>query len=570
MAQRKTRSRTSTAKYPHVKAATQYAKLVVSGIAPACKWARLSCQRQLDDLARQSDPTWPYRFDKAKAERVCKFIELLPHTKGKWAHKQERIHLEPWQCFILTTIFGWVRKKDGLRRFREAYNEIPRKNGKSILAAGVGLYLFAADGEFGAEVYSGATTEKQAWEVFRPARLIAKRTEALREAYGIEVNASNLSRPDDGSRFEPLIGKPGDGASPSCAIVDEYHEHATSELYDTMVTGMGARDEPLAFIITTAGANIAGPCYEKRSQVLKVLEGALQNDELFGIVFTLDEGDDWTSEAALKKANPNYGVSVGADYLMSRLRDARQLSSRQATFKTKHLNLWVGARNAWMNMQAWGNAPARKSLDELAGRPCLIALDLASKVDIAALVLIFPPHENDPLYHVHGRYYLPEEMVEAGASTNASHYAGWAKQGLLTLTPGNVIDFETIMDDLRDLASRFEVKEVPYDPWQATQLATQMAAEGLPMVELRATVQNFSEPMKQLEALVLAQKLAHGGCPVLTWMMSNVVAKIDAKDNIYPRKEFPENKIDGVVALIMGLARVGVAVPSAQPALVLL
>jgi len=571
VARRKTRSRASTVKHDvHVKAAREYAKEIVAGTRPACKWVKLACQRQLNDLARASDPTWPYRFDNAKAERVCRFIELLPHTKGRWAHKRERIRLTPWQCFILTTLFGWVRKKDGLRRFREAYNEIPRKNGKSILAAGVGLYMFVADQEFGAEVYSGATTEKQAWEVFRPARLITKRTPALGEAYGIEVNASNLACPNDGSRFEPLIGKPGDGASPSCAIVDEYHEHATSELYDTMVTGMGARDQPLAFIITTAGSNIAGPCYEKRAQVLKVLEGALQNDELFGIIYTVDEDDDWTSEVALRKANPNYGVSVGEDYLLSRLRDARQLPSRQATFKTKHLNIWVGARDAWMNMQLWQQAPARRPLEALAGRPCILALDLASKVDIAALLLLFPPHEDDPLYHVHGRYYLPEEMVEAGASTNASHYAGWAKQGLLTLTPGNVIDFETIMDDLRDAASRFSVKEVPYDPWQATQLATQMLGEGLPMVELRATVQNFSEPMKNLEALVLARKLAHGNCPVLTWMMSNVVAKIDAKDNIYPRKEFPENKIDGVVALIMAIARATLAPLSIKPTLVML
>ncbi|MFA6076339.1 MAG: terminase TerL endonuclease subunit, partial [Negativicutes bacterium] len=415
--------------------------------------------------------------------------------------------------------------------------------------------MFAMDDEFGAEVYSGATTEAQAWEVFRPARLICKRTPELCEAAGIEVNASNLARPDDGSRFEPLIGKPGDGASPSCSLIDEYHEHPTSELYDTMITGQGARDQPLNFIITTAGSNLAGPCYDKRNQLCRVLDGVIENDELFGMLYTIDEDDEWTEQSSLVKANPNYGVSVGDDYLHSRLRDALQSPSRQATFKTKHLNIWVGARNAWMNMQEWAKCPPRKTLEELAGRPCYMALDLASKVDVAAKILLFPPYEDDPLYHVHGQYYLPEDSVESGATSNASHYSGWNKQGFITLTPGNVIDYEYIMDDMRDDASRFDVLEVPYDPWQATQLATSMFGEGLPMVELRQTVQNFSEPMKQIEALVLSRLLAHGGCPVLTWMVSNVTAKMDAKDNIYPTKEFNENKIDGVVSLIMAMSR---------------
>jgi phage terminase large subunit-like protein len=539
-------------KFLHVAAARRYATDVVVGKMLACKWVRLACQRHLRDLQRKD---WPYRFDKAKAERACAFITLLPHTKGKWAARRETVVLQPWQQFIVASLFGWVHKHTGLRRFREAYCEIPRKSGKSLLAAGIGLYLLAADDEYGAEIYSGATTEKQAWEIFRPARLMALRTPDLREAYGITVNASNLAILENGSRFEPLIGNPGDGASPSCALIDEYHEHDTDALYETMVTGMGAREQPLAFIVTTAGANVASPCYLKRSDVGKVLEGVHEREDLFGCIFTIDEEDDWGSEAALRKANPNYGVSVSADYLLSRQREALQSAHRQNAFKTKHLNLWVGARTAWMNLQHWQRGPARQSLDELAGRPCFIGLDLASKLDIAALVLLFPPHGDDPLYHVHGRYYLPEDAIEDPSTPNASHYAVWAQQGYLTLTPGNVIDFEAIKDDLLDFASRFAVVEVPYDPWQATQLATEMQAEGATMVEMPPTVRNFSEPMKQLEALVWQKKLAHGHCPVLTWMVSNVVARRDNKDNIYPVKEVAENKIDGCVSLIMALGR---------------
>ena len=452
-------------------------------------------------------------------------------------------------------MFGWVKKSDGFRRYREGYIEVPRKNGKSIIGAGVGLYMLTADGEFGAEVYSGATSEKQAWEVFRPARLMAKRTPKLCEFYGIDVNATTLARPIDGSRFEPLIGKPGDGSSPSCAIIDEFHEHDTPELYDTMTTGMGAREQPLLLEITTAGTNMAGPCYEKRSQVLKILSGSIENDEIFGIVYTIDEGDDWATETALRKANPNFGVSVNGEYLMSRLRDALQSPSKQAAFKTKHLDIWVGAKSAWLNMQRWQQGPARKPLDELTGRPCFGGLDLATKIDVAVFMLIFPPYGDDPLWHAHGKYYLPEDMVDEGASSNASHYAGWAKQGFMTLTPGNVIDFEAIEDDLRDAASKYDLQEIAFDPWQATQLSNRMTEEGLAMVETRQQVQFISEPMKELEALIMAKKLAHGADPVLTWMASNVVAKLDIKDNIYPNKERPQNKIDGIVALIMALSR---------------
>ncbi|WP_318532409.1 terminase large subunit domain-containing protein [Escherichia coli] len=235
--------------YPNVNAANQYARDVVRGKIIACQFVIQACQRHLDDLMAEKSKSFRYRFDKDLAERAAKFIQLLPHTKGEWAFKRMPITLEPWQLFVICCAFGWVNKGTRLRRFREVYTEIPRKNGKSAISAGVALYCFACDNEFGAEVYSGATTEKQAWEVFRPARLMCKRTPMLTEAFGIEVNASNMNRPEDGARFEPLIGNPGDGSSPHCAVVDEYHEHATDALYTTMLTGMGARRQPLMWAI---------------------------------------------------------------------------------------------------------------------------------------------------------------------------------------------------------------------------------------------------------------------------------------------------------------------------------
>ena len=541
--------------YPLVKAAEAYARQVISGKIPACKWIKLACQRHLDEVKLSKAADFPYYFDPAKAERVAKFLQLLPHTKGKWASKRELIKLEGWQLFSVCIPFGWLRKKDDTRRYRTILIFVPRKNGKSIIGGGLGLYMFTADGEFGAEVYSGATTEKQAWEVFRPAKLMVDRTPELREHFGVEVNASNMCRLADGSRFEPVIGKPGDGSSPSCAIVDEFHEHQDSTLFDTMETGMGAREQPVMLVITTAGSSIGGPCHQLVRDAERMLEGVIERPDLWAMLYTIDPGDDWTSEAVLIKANPNYGISINGDFLQARQRDAMQSAAKQATFRTKHLNEWVGAKSAWLNMLRWKEAPARKSLAELDGRPCYIGLDLASKIDIAGNLLLFPPVEGDPYWHLHGRYYLPEARVIEELDSNTARYREFDALGLLTLTDGEVIDFEVIKEDLREFAGRFDVQQVAYDPWQATQLAQEMQAEGLLMVEVRQTVQNISEPMKELEALVLQRKLAHGDCPVLTWMASNVVAKLDAKDNIYPNKERPENKIDGIVAAIMALSR---------------
>jgi phage terminase large subunit-like protein len=530
----------------HVAIGNRYARDVAEGKISASKWVRLACKRHLDDLKRAD---FAYRFDEAKAARACKFIELMPHTKGKWAAKGELLKLAPWQCFMTICLFGWLRSSNGLRRFRRALLLVPRKNGKSAFAAAIGLYMLAADGEHGAEVYSGATNEKQAWEVFRPARIMAQRNEMLREHFGIEVNASNINILADGSRFEPVVGKPGDGASPSCSIVDEYHEHDTDDLLDTMETGMGAREQPLSLIITTAGDNMAGPCYALQIEAQRLLEGVTENDEFFALIYGIDKGDDWTSDEALRKANPNFDVSVSGDFLLMRQKEAIGNARKQGVFQTKHLNIWVGAREAYFNVQKWQDCEVDGfKLEDFAGEECVLGLDLASKVDIAALEVLFPL--SGGRYARFGKYYLPEATVDAGEN---EHYQGWAKEGRLTVTDGEIIDFEQIKADILELSSRFTVRQVAYDPHQATMLVTALMGEGVPCVEFRPTVLNFSEPMKTLDGLIRAGKISHDGDPVMTWMISNTVGKTDAKDNVYPRKERVENKIDGVIALIMAL-----------------
>ena len=553
-------------KFPHVDLALQYAKAVVAKKIPACKWVRLACKRHVADLAKAKTKAFAYRFDPVKAERVCKFIELLPHTKGVWASKSELLKLEPWQCFKTVCLFGWVRKQDNLRRFRKAIILEPRKNAKSTWAAAVGLYMLTADGEHGAEVYSGATTEKQAWEVFRPARLMALKTPALKSAYGLDVNASNLHILGNASRFEPIIGKPGDGASPSCSIVDEYHEHDTDAMVDTMETGMGAREQPLSIIITTAGDNLAGPCYAAVLDAQRMLEGVIANDEMFALMYGVDPKDDWTSELALRKANPNYDVSVNGEFLRARQREAINNARKVGTFKTKHLNMWVQSRSAYFSIQRWNESAQPKiRLEDFEKQPCRIGLDLAAKVDIAAIEIIFKLTECDCTaakdliakgfeYVRFGKYFLPEATIEQGEN---EHYRGWVNcpEAWITQTDGEMIDYSEVRDTLLDLTEKFQVTEVAYDPHQAMMMVSELMAKGIPVIEVRPLVLNFSEPMKQMDGLIRSRKTAHNGDPVYTWMLSNVVAKPDAKDNVYPRKDREENKIDGPVAHMMALAR---------------
>ncbi|MEN3158285.1 terminase TerL endonuclease subunit [Alkalimonas sp. NCh-2] len=545
------------ARYPNVNAANKYARDVVSGRIAACKEVRQCCQRHLDDLKRSEKRNYRFKFDRDAAERACDFIQLLPHTKGKWARDKQLIKLEAWQKLIICCVFGWLHKKTNLRRFTEAYCEIPRKNGKTVIAAGIGLYMLVADGEFGAEVYCGATTEKQAWEVFRPAKLMLEKTPDLTTLAGIEVMAKNISIPSDGSRFEPLIGNPGDGSSPSCSLIDEYHEHDKPDLYETMLTGMGSREHPLMFIITTAGFNLAGPCYDKRRQVQQMLDGVMPNEELFGIIYGIDVDDDWQDPAVLKKANPNFGISVSEDYLLKQQQDAIRYPSRTNSFLTKHLNVWVSARSTWLNMADWHKcADIALSLEQFVGKSCWLSVDLASKTDICSLGFLFKEmlESGRIRWTYFTRSYLPEGALQR-AGNNRAAYETWVNSGHLVLMDGDEIDFDQIRDDIKDLSSKFDIVELPYDPWRATQLAHQLMKDGANVIEYRNTVQNMSPAMREWEAAITSGRFRHAADPVLTWMASNVVAKADAKDNIYPRKERDENKIDGIIAGLMAIGR---------------
>lgn len=535
-----------------------YAKSVIEGDRLACKYVVQACQRFADDLRRIDEGVSTFVFDSDEAWRWCRFLESLPHVKGKWASKGEKLILSDWQIFCTCNIFGFRDKETQKRRFREVYIEVPRKNGKSLWMAGIGLGGLAIDMETGAEVYCGATTEKQAWEVFRPAKLICERTPELREAFSVTPRAKSIDTPD-GGRMEPVIGSPGDGPSPSIGIADEFHEHVNSDLVDTFITGMGARDQPLMVHITTSGSDMGGPCYEKRMDMIKVLDGSVEDDRIFTIIYTLDEDDEWDTVDAQKKANPNYGVSVSADFLHGQLEQARRSASKQTAYKTKHLDLWVGAKSAWMNMLAYQRCRKRDiTLEAQRGRKCYAALDLASKVDLAAKCYLFPPDEKHFKWMAFFVYYLPEDLVmnrqDAGkGSTNSTRYKSFHAGGHITATPGNIIDLDMIESDIIEDMDKYVFEKVGYDPWQATQLATHISEKGLETIEIRQTVQNFSEPMKEIEAKILKRQIEFSYDPVTMWCFSNTVAKEDKKGNIFPDKESKLNKIDGVVALIMAM-----------------
>lgn len=536
----------------YVERALRYARGVVAGEMPACQWTRLACERQLRDLDRAPGDDWPWRFDVDLAERPCLLIECLPHIKGKWS--SSTIQLEDWQCFIETTVFGWVHRETGKRRFRFAYTEVPRKNAKSTLTSGNAIYMLAADGEEGAEIYSAATTGDQARIVFDVSKAMLRKDPRIAGQFGIGVGEHAIWVRETSSTFKPLNaeGSTLDGLNVHFASVDELHAHKRRDVWDVLETATGSRLQPLVWAITTAGSDRSGICYEQRTYVCKVLQGVVQDDTYFGVIYSIDDGDDWTDEQVWAKANPNLGVSVSLEDLRAKCRKAMETPSAVGNFLTKHLNVWVNADSAWMDMRAWDRcADPELRLAEFEGADCWEGLDLASKVDINSHVRIFE-RPGDGKICVLDTHWLPERAVEESKN---SQYEGWRRRELLRVTDGEVVDMDAIEAEILDGHKRFALQAVGYDPYQATQLVGHLLEHGVPMVEIKPTVLNFSEAMKTVEAWVLQGRLVHNGSPILTWMVSNVVCHRDAKDNIYPRKERPENKIDGVVALIIAVNR---------------
>ncbi len=558
----------------HVEAGHRYAENLVAGKVPAGRLARLAAQRFLNDL--KLGPRRGLHFNEAEADRACKFQELLPHVKGKWARRRELIRLEPWQKFGLINQFGWQRENedgDWVRRFRTSYEEVPRKNAKSTKLAGVALYMLGPDEEEGAECVSAATTRHQAQAVWGVARRMVLKTPRYRERYGVEALKHAIIRESTGSNFIALSREADtlDGLNLHFGAVDELHAHKSRELWDVLDTAMGARSQPLLMAITTAGGNQEGICYELRDYTIKILEGTLEDDSFWGIIYTVDDASEWDDPEQWRMANPNYGISVDPAILEQAARRARHSAAALNNFLTKHLNVWVNAAAAYLNMEEW-KACQDEELAEFArsltsqekqdtfgippsfdGRECWLGGDLASRVDIASLAPVFPDEDGGAT--MFGRHYLPQDLVDELASSTGGNYLQWARDGWLTLTPGTVIDLDKIELDIKRLAARFQVKAFAHDPWQAQQMVAHLQEAGIDCVEVKPMVATFSPAMKEVEALVKSKRLRHNGDPCARWMASNVVAKEDFKENVYPRKEKPGRKIDWFVAVLEAMNR---------------
>lgn len=533
------------AKHP----AEEYIDNVIAGRVVACRWVRLACQRHVDDLATGAERGM--RFDQTAAQHVLDFFGFLRHSKGEWAGQV--VELEPWQQAILWILFGWYRE-DGTRRFRTAYLECARKQGKSTLAAGVGLYLLIGDREPGAEVYSAATKRAQAKIVFDEATRMVKKSPSLRKK--ITCFRDNLHIENSASKFEPL-GRDADsmdGLNVHGAIVDELHAHKTDEVWGVLETGTGSRRQSLMFAITTAGLNQDVFCFTLRDYLIKILEGIIEDDSFFGIIYTLDQGDDWTDEANWIKANPNLGVSVRLGELRDLASKARSISSSLTHFLTKRLNIWTNAAELWIHPEKWKACGEEFDERDLAGRACYAALDLSNTLDLTAWVLVFPPAGDDPRYVILPRFWVPEDVIEE-RRRNRVPYDAWVREGHITAIPGAVIDYEYIYEQIDRDAQVFDIKEVGYDRWGAAQVYLQMEKMGMTTVQIGQGYQSMSAPMKEMEKLIMSRGLRHGNNPVLTWNIHNLVATRDPAGNMKPDKRRSREKIDGAVAMIMGIDR---------------
>jgi len=539
--------------------AERYCDDVLSGKQVACRWVRLACERHRRDSEHGADRgLW---FDEATAKRAVAFFPaILRHSKGRWA--RQPVHLEPWQQFLLWQMFGWKRE-NGKRRFRTVYVEVARKNGKSTMAAGIGLYLVQADGEPGAEVYTAATKIEQARIIHLESIRMVGQSPLLKKE--LRVLKNNINNPLTFSKYEPLGANSEtlDGLNVHAALVDELHAHPNRELWDVLETATGSREQPVMFAITTAGFNQQSFCFRTHDYAEKVLDGTFEDDAFLGVIYSLDrdpitqEMDDWEDEAGWVKANPNLGVSKFLDVMQDKARTAKREPEALNSFLTKELNVWTTASARAISPERWKLCNwGEVELETLRGRPCWGGVDLSSTLDVTAEVLVFDADGLDGVRPVLCRFWVPEDNIYERVKRDRVPYDVWAKAGHISLTPGNVIDDAYILAQIRKDLNDFDVRELAYDPWNATWLANQLQADGYEsLVAFRQGVISMNPAISQLEKAIARRAINHQGNPVLAWMASNLVVTQDPAGNKKPDKAKSTERIDGMVALVMALYR---------------
>lgn len=519
-----------------------------------CKNISLAVRRHVNDL-KASKKTFPYYFDDKRARMAIDFFRELVHTKGALA--RQKLKPEPWQQWVIAMLYGWRRKDNDKRRFRRVYLQVARKNGKTFFAAGVGLYDLIA--EPGAEVYSAACKRDQAKIAFQNAKNTVKYSKTLGKF--IKAHAQNLTFQD--GKFEALSSdsKMQDGLNPSCAIIDEYHAHKTDELLNVIESGTGAREQPLIFIITTAGHELSYPCYEEYERVCKMLSGAkgYENDSYLGIIYELDKGDDPTNPKNWPKPNPNLDVkgALSTSELMTALKNARQKSTGMAEFLTKRMDVWINNADVWIDDAHWQRCLRRFDEKKLEGLQCWGALDLSKTTDFTAWTLYFSlPDGRKVAKH---RFYIPQEQIEARMRTDTYLVEKWIKGGWIVATPGETVDYSFMFEDIRRDANLYDIQEIAYDR-NLSSLIIAPLSDSFNMVEFNQGIAYMSEPSKAWEKDVADGKIIDNN-PVMRWMVSCATIRTDANDNIKvvkPRFTKSSRRIDGVITSIMANNRLDV------------
>lgn len=529
--------------------AEQYAEDVRSGKIIACHWVKRAVERYYNDIDQALDKGW--YFDRKAAEHAITFIERLRHVVGRWGG--DYITLEPWQCFILWNIFGWKMAATKKRRYTDAYIEVARKNGKSTLASAIALYMEFADREMGAEVYSVATTRDQARICFNYAQKMVKVSD-LRN-YALVTRDAIVYEPL-GASYKPLSSDAHslDGKNSHCVIVDEYHAHATDAVVDVMHTSFGARAQGLMFIITTAGLDTSVPCYAYRKTMCQLLDGSVEADKTFAMIFTLDDIEEVDNPAMWVKANPCIGASLSHEWLKEEYDKMKREPSKIVSTMTKSFNVWMDAPTVWIADAAWSGITSVVPMEELLGQKCVGALDLAAVNDYTALCLKF---NIGGRHQFLWRFYIPEDKYRQryDMQRENANIEEWVRKGFITVTPGNVTDYDYIIRDIVELGERYEMTTMAYDPWNSSTIVPKLVEQGVNMQPFTQTISNYAMPTKEFERIVGMGIVDHYDNPVARWMLSNVVIREDVNGNRRPDKRKSSEKIDGIVAAIMAIGQ---------------
>ena len=494
-------------------------------------------------------------FDEGKAKRTVDFINCLKHTKGKW--RGQPFELLPWQEDIIRDVFGTV-KENGYRQYNTAYVEIPKKNGKSELAAGVALYMTCGDNEWGAEVYGCASDRQQASIVFDVAVDMVEQCPALKKRIKPVMSVKRLVYKPTNSFYQVLSAEAytKHGLNVHAVIFDELHSQPNRELFDVMTKGSGdARTQPLFFLITTAGTDRHSVCFEQHQKAEDILQGRKIDPTFYPVIYGASDDADWSSEDVWRKANPSLGHTIDIEKVRNAYLSAKDNPAEENIFRQLRLNQWVKQSTRWMQMEKWDACAFPADEREVLGRECYGGLDLSSSIDITAFVLVFPPRNDTEKYILLPYFWIPEENMRLRVRRDHVPYDVWERQGFLHTTEGNVIHYGFIENFIDDLGKKFHIKEIAFDRWGAVQMVQNLEGLGFTVVPFGQGFKDMSPPTKRLMELVLEKNIAHGGHPVLRWMMDNIFVRTDPAGNIKPDKEKSTEKIDGAVATIMGLDR---------------